>query len=113
MSESATYESMVVTTDAGVAEVVLSGPGKGNAMGPSFFRELPRVFESLERDPAVRTVIVRGKGGAFTYGLDLAAVAPDLMPLLSTQGLAAERTQLLRMIGEWQRGFDLVERCSK
>lgn len=112
MSEKS-YESIKVTRSDAVAEVVLSGPGKGNAMGPAFFRELPEVFTELDRDESVRAVIVRGDGGVFTYGLDLKAVAPTLMPLLSSENLAAERMQLLRLIGDWQRACDLVERCTK
>jgi enoyl-CoA hydratase len=108
-----TYESVTVERDDTIAEVVLTGPGKGNAIGPAFFRELPEVFTELDRDDSVRAIILRGKGGVFTYGLDLKAVAPTLMPLLSTENLAKERTQLLRLIGEWQRAADLVERCSK
>ena len=107
------FESVTVEREDTVAEVVLTGPGKGNAMGPAFFRELPEVFAELDRDDSVRVVILRGKGGVFTYGLDLKAVAPTLMPLLSGENLAKERTQLLRLIGEWQRAADLVERCSK
>lgn len=107
------YESISVTRSDGIAEVVLLGPGKGNAMGPAFFRELPEAFTELDRDESVRVVIVRGNGGVFTYGLDLKAVAPTLMPLLSSENLAAERMQLLRLIGEWQRACDSVERCTK
>ncbi len=107
------YESLSVTKSDFIAEVVLRGPGKGNAMGPAFFRELPEVFADLDRDESVRVVIVRGNGGVFTYGLDLKAVAPTLMPLLSSENLAAERMQLLRLIGEWQRACDSVERCTK
>jgi len=114
MSTSAkSYESVTIERTDTVAEVVLTGPGKGNAMGPAFFRELPEVFTELDRDDAVRAVVLRGKGGVFTYGLDLKAVAPTLMPLLSAENLAKERTQLLRLIGEWQRAADLVERCTK
>ena len=108
-----TYEAFVIERTNGVAEVILSGPGKGNAMGPAFFRELPEVFADLDRDDDVRVVVLRGKGGIFSYGLDLKAMAPTLMPLISSDSLAKERTQLLRLIGDWQRGFDLVERCSK
>lgn len=113
MSTAKTYESLTVERSESVAEVVLTGPGKGNAMGPAFFRELPEVFAELDRDDDVRAVILRGKGGVFSYGLDLKAVTPILMPLLSPDNLAKERTQLLRLIGEWQRAADLVERCSK
>ena len=108
-----TYESLEISRLDGIAEVALAGPGKGNAVGPAFFRELPQVFAELDDDPTVRVIVVRGKGGVFTYGLDLKAIAPILMPLLSGENLAAERTQLLRMVGQWQQGFDRVERCAK
>ena len=106
-------ESLTVTCDGGIAEVVLTGPGKGNAMGPAFFRELPEVFAELDRDESVRVVIVRGQGGNFCYGLDLKAMGPTLMPLVSSENLAADRLRLLRLIGELQRGCDAVERCAK
>ncbi|MET0316123.1 MAG: enoyl-CoA hydratase, partial [Rhodococcus fascians] len=34
------YESMTVDVDGHVARVTLTGPGKGNAMGPAFWAEL-------------------------------------------------------------------------
>lgn len=105
--------SIQVEKSEGVAEVILTGPGKGNAMGLDFFRELPEVFTDLDRDDAVRSVVVRGKGGVFSYGLDVKSVAGTLMPLIAPENLAKERTALLRMIGEWQRGFDLVASCTK
>jgi len=113
MSTSKSYESVSVERDGAIAEVILRGPGKGNAMGPAFFRELPEVFNELDRDDSVRAIVLRGKEGVFTYGLDIKAVAPILMPLIAAENLAKERTQLLRQIGEWQRAADLVERCSK
>ena len=97
MSTTKSYESVTIERDGPIAEVILSGPGKGNAMGPAFFRELPEVFTELDRDDAVRAIVLRGKGGVFTYGLDLKAVAPTLMPLLDAANLAKERTQLLRL----------------
>lgn len=105
--------SIEVQKNEGVAEVTLIGPGKGNAMGPDFFRELPVVFGELDRDDEVRAVVVRGKGGIFSYGLDLRAMAPLLMGAFSTESPAKERTKLLRLIDELRSGFDAVERCSK
>jgi enoyl-CoA hydratase len=102
-----------VESASGVAEVTLLGPGKGNAMGPDFFRELPEVFTSLDRDDAVRAVVVRGAQGAFSFGLDLKAMAGELMPHLGPGNLARERARLLDLIGDMQRGFDAVERCRK
>src|SRR5258706_4511323 len=81
-----------------VAEVVLIGPGKGNAMGPDFWQEMPRVFSELDADPAVRAIIVRGQGGHFTYGLDLAAMGASVGPYLVGEQLAGGRVKLLELI---------------
>jgi enoyl-CoA hydratase len=102
-----------IEKNEGVAEVSLIGPGKGNSMGLDFFNELPQVFGDLDRDDAVRSIVLRGKGGVFSYGLDIRGIAPVLMPLVSPENLAKERMALLRLIEGWQRGFDAVERCSK
>ena len=37
----AAYQSLRIEKADGVAEVVLLGPGKGNAMGPEFWQEMP------------------------------------------------------------------------
>jgi enoyl-CoA hydratase len=108
-----TYESMRVERADGVADVCLIGPGKGNAMGPAFFRELPELFTALDRDDGVRAVVVRGDQGVFSYGLDLKAMAASLMPHLAPGNLASERAKLLDLILDMQRGFDAVERCRK
>ncbi|MDT5107169.1 MAG: enoyl-CoA hydratase [Mycobacterium sp.] len=39
-----TYQSLAVDVDGHVAQVTLLGPGKGNAMGPPFWAELPALF---------------------------------------------------------------------
>jgi len=108
-----TYESMRVESADGIAEVCLLGPGKGNAMGPAFFRELPQVFAALDRDDSVRVVIVRGDKGIFSYGLDLKAMGGELMVHLAPGNLATERNRLLDLITAMQSGFDAVERCRK
>ncbi len=96
-----------------VAELRLLGPGRGNAMGPDFFAELPRVFAELAKDDAVRAIVLSGEGEHFTYGLDLKAMMPELMPLLAPPNLAKQRQRLFDLILELQRGFDLVEACPK
>src|SRR5213075_35873 len=68
------YKSLRLEKNDRVTEVVLIGPGKGNAMGPDFWREMPDVMAALDRDNEVRAIIVRGEGNNFSYGLDLAAM---------------------------------------
>ena len=80
------YKSLRLEKNDRVAEVVLTGPGKGNAMGPDFWREMPEVFAALDRDEETRAVIVRGEGDNFSYGLDLAAMMGDIARMLQKRG---------------------------
>lgn len=102
-----------VTKSEGIAEVTLIGPGRGNALGPDFFRECPRVFEELDGDPEVRVAILRGAGDHFTYGLDLTAAMTELGPLLAGENLARGRTELFRLIGAWQEAGNSIAGCRK
>jgi enoyl-CoA hydratase len=97
----------------GVAEVVLTGPGKGNAMGPDFWREMPELFAGLDRDDETRVVIIRGEGPNFSYGLDLVAMMKEMGPHLTGENLAAKRTGLLDLIGDMQRACSRVAECRK
>ena len=108
-----TYESLRIGVDNGVAEVVLIGPGKGNAMGPEFWREMPEAFIALDAEPGVRAVIVRGVGKHFSYGLDLTAMMADLGPFLAGENLVAARTRFLNLIVRMQQACDRVARCRK
>jgi enoyl-CoA hydratase len=105
------YKSLRITKAENVCEVVLIGPGKGNAMGPDFWREMPELFAALDRDEEVRAIIIRGDGGNFSYGLDLMAMAGDIGAI--GKNLAAERTKLLDKVGEMQQACDRVATCRK
>ena len=52
------YASLSVETSNHVAEVTLTGPGKGNAMGPDFWKEMPRVFAQLDEDEDVHCCLL-------------------------------------------------------
>lgn len=108
------YKSLRVEKNEGVVEVVLIGPGKGNAMGPDFWQEMPEVFAALDRDDEARAIIVRGDGDNFSYGLDLAAMMGNLGTHFGArENLAAERTRLLDLVGDMQKAFDNVAGCRK
>lgn len=55
----------------GLAVVVLCNPSKLNAMTRAMWRALRSTFEALQRDAAVRCVLVRGEGGHFCAGGDI------------------------------------------
>lgn len=108
------YKALKVQRNKDVAEVALIGPGKGNAMGPDFWREMPEVFSALDRDEEVRAIIIRGEGDNFSYGLDLAAMMGDLGSHFGAgENLAGERTRLLDLVGDMQKAFDNIAACRK
>ncbi len=92
--------------DGGIAELVLLGPARGNAMGPDFWRELPAAVAELQADAALRCLIVRGEGEHFSYGLDLPGMGAELGALLGdgAAGRAAIIAQARRMVA----GFDAL-----
>lgn len=105
------YKSLQVNVDDAIAEIILKGPGKGNAMGPDFWSEFPQAVKSVDSDATVRAVIVRGEGKEFTYGLDL----PAMMPQLAARGkfLGRERRKFLDLIFDLQNCFSFIELSPK
>ena len=91
-----TYESVTVETKDQVAQVTLIGPGKGNAMGPAFWSEMPEVFAALDADREVRAIVITGSGKNFSYGLDVPAMGGSFTPLLADGALARPRADLPR-----------------
>ena len=97
------YESVTVDIEGHVAQVTLVGPGKGNAMGPAFWAEMPEVFAELDADRDVRAIVLTGSGKNFSYGLDLPAMGGSLSGVLGGGGSARPRADfhatILRMQG--------------
>jgi enoyl-CoA hydratase len=68
------YEVFTVERDGdGTAIVWLDRPEKLNAMGPTFFAELPLVLTELDEDASVEVCILSGRGRAFSAGGDIAS----------------------------------------
>jgi enoyl-CoA hydratase len=54
-----------------LATVRLNRPDKRNALTLAMWRDLEQAFQQLERDDALRCIVVRGAGGNFAAGADL------------------------------------------
>jgi enoyl-CoA hydratase len=106
-------EALEVSVEDAVAEIVMKGPGRGNAMGPAFWEELPTVLDELGDDPEVRVIIIRGAGDQFSWGLDLMSMMSQLAPHMTGEQRAGNRTRLWDMIRELQAAIDAVEDCKK
>ena len=57
-----------------ILRITLRNPGKLNAVGHEAHGHLASVWQTVDRDPDTRVVLVRGADGAFSSGGDLALV---------------------------------------
>jgi enoyl-CoA hydratase/carnithine racemase len=64
-----------LTTAGHVAAVTLDSPGKLNAINVAMWRDIAKIFAALAQDPGVRCIVVRGAGGNFAAGADIAEFA--------------------------------------
>ncbi len=60
--------------DPRVLEIVLSTPGKLNALDQDGHREIAEVWRDVDRDQETAVVVLRGDGGVFSAGGDLALI---------------------------------------
>ena len=105
------YDSVLVDTKDNVAQVTLIGPGKGNAMGPAFWSELPELFAELDADPNIRAIVLTGSGRNFSYGLDLPAMGGFLAPVLADGAMAGPRSDFHAEVLRMQNTISAVADC--
>ncbi|GFG74043.1 crotonase/enoyl-CoA hydratase family protein [Mycobacterium botniense] len=105
------YESVTVETHDHIAQVTLIGPGKGNAMGPAFWSEMPEVFAALDADRDVRAIVITGSGDNFSYGLDLPAMGGSLGAVLAEGTSARPRADFHAEILRMQKAINAVADC--
>lgn len=69
------YETLRTDCEEGVFTLTLNRPDKLNAFTFTMMKELLAVYDEIDRDDAVRVVIVTGEGRGFCAGADLSAGA--------------------------------------
>jgi enoyl-CoA hydratase len=66
------YEHLLVEVEDGIAKVTINRPEVYNAVNHRLHLELVEIWRDLDRDPAVRAIVVTGAGDkAFSAGADL------------------------------------------
>src|SRR5918996_1445451 len=78
-----------------ILEVILSKPGKLNALDEAGHRELVEVWRDVDKDPDTAVVLLRGEGGVFSAGGDFAMI----------ERMAADWAVRTRV---WKEASDLV-----
>jgi enoyl-CoA hydratase len=103
-------DRVVVTRESGVAHVELARADRFNAMDEAMFAQIGATFRTLGTDPAVRAIVLSGRGRHFTAGIDLHYAAGQFAAgggAAGDPGRAAESR--LRHIGWLQDAFIAVE----
>jgi enoyl-CoA hydratase len=72
-----TQVSTIVVAKDGVAVLALDRPEKRNALSRALREEIVERLDALERDGAVRCVVLTGAGPAFCAGFDRSELAAD------------------------------------
>ena len=99
-------DRIAVQVSEGVAHVELARPDKFNAMDKDMFAAIGDSFRTLGRDPAVRAILLSGRGRHFTAGLDLEYASRQFPPSKDPARAAEAR---LRHIEWLQDCFSAVE----
>lgn len=74
-------QAVLLSVDRGVATISLNRPQVLNAMDGEMMQQLRPIAESVQRDPAVRAVVLRGEGPAFMAGGDVSVFHSRLKEL--------------------------------
>ena len=71
------FETIRYETDGPIGIITLNRPEKLNAIGLPMIAELNQAMDQAEGDSAIRVVVLRGEGKAFSAGFDLEVEAED------------------------------------
>ncbi len=71
------YKALELQLEGGVMTVMLSNPGKRNAVNAQTSEELCHIWDDLHVDPNVEVIILTGKGDSFCSGADISLLANE------------------------------------
>mgnify|MGYP001394905783 CR=1 FL=1 len=66
-----TYSTLKIEPRGAAVWVWMARPGLHNAFDETLIAELTEAFDTLDRDPAVRAIVLAGEGKSFSAGADL------------------------------------------
>lgn len=95
------YEYLVLElADGGVLTITMGNPDKLNAVSEVGHSELARVWVDIDSDPAVRAVVLRADGRAFSAGGDFAMIERIIEDHETNRRVLKETRELVRNIIE-------------
>lgn len=96
------YQTLLIILENGILTVVINRVEKLNALNKEVLTELNKVLDEIERNPAIRSVIITGAGSkAFVAGADI------------TEFGGLNKEEAMAMAKRGQDTFFRIENCSK
>jgi len=79
-----------------------------NALGPAFWKELPQAVAEMDRDGAVRALLISSTGAMFCSGIDLTMFSDESLCSVATP---LERDRLKHLILQLQESISCLQKC--
>jgi len=86
MPTTPSFETLLYTTEPPVATITLNRPDELNTIVPPMPDEIEAAIGLAERDPAVKVIVLRGAGRAFSAGYDFGGGFQHWGDAMSTDG---------------------------
>jgi len=105
------YETLNISVGQHIAHVRFNRPEKANALNEMAWNELRDIFENLDSDEEVRSIILSGEGKHFCSGIDLSLLGSITKSDETCD--ARLREKLRKQILNLQSAVSSIEQCSK
>lgn len=101
------YQHVLYTTDGPIATVTMNRPEKLNAMNLTLQREVVAAMHEAEDDPAIRVVLLKGAGRAFSAGYDVVPADPAEAQHRRTDNIREDIQRLRGVAARWGEVWQL------
>ncbi|MBS1977764.1 MAG: crotonase/enoyl-CoA hydratase family protein [Bacteroidetes bacterium] len=95
-----------------IATVSIHRPEKVNSLHHPAWMEMKKIFETLDKEPSARVIVLAGEGKLFCAGIDLELLM-SVNELGKVTSSAHRSEQLYHLITELQACVNAIEQCSK
>ena len=102
------YASFTLTQDAAVAHLILGNATKMNALGRSFWIELPQAVAELNAAGNVRALVISSTGPIFCSGIDISMFADESLAQIATP---SDRERMKHLIQQLQDSISCLQKC--
>ena len=99
------FKNIILEKQGRIATITLNRPEKLNALSEALMAELDVALDGLDDDRAIRVVIIKGAGRAFSAGYDVNPETPERKG--GKSDIAADRLRLNKNVKRWLKVWDL------